>query len=568
MTLAGDRWSVGPRRFSDPIQVISASGIDEVAGTLRAAEAAAVGGAWVVGFVSYQAAPAFGAKLSVPERHRAPDLPLAWFGVYEREIAPMSDAPRSFQLGGWEPALTAAEHAGLVARIREAIASGDSYQVNLTFPMWAHLTGDPGGLFAAMIAAQPDSHGAWLNLGESQILSVSPELFFTRAGRQVTARPMKGTAPRGRSSIEDLARADELRISEKERAGNMMIVDMLRNDLGRVAEVGSVKVPSLFEVERHPTVWQMTSTVTARLLEGVGLEALFAAMFPSGSVTGAPKVSTMGLIADLEPDARGPYCGAIGYLEPGGSSSEFSVAIRTGVVRDGLFGYHVGGGITYDSEPAVEYEECLWKALVVTQSKEVPSLLETMGYDPEAGISMLDRHIARLAASAAYWGISFDPASIGDALSAVGGSGPLKVRLILSASGEIEVGIEPMPVWDEPVGLRIWEGRVDQGEPRWAHKIADRSRYPTPQDEGVEMVMVNLDGEVTETERSNLMLRIDGNWLTPALVSGCLPGVYRERLLENGEVEEASLDLDDLHGAEEIAVTNAVRGWRKAVLIE
>ncbi len=568
MTLAGDRWSVGPRRFSDPVRILTATEIDGVLAALREAEAAALGGAWVVGFVSYQAAPAFAPKLSVPKRHHVPDLPLAWFGVYEREIDPVPNPPGSFRLGGWEPALTAAEHADLVARIREAIASGDSYQVNLTFPMWAELSGDPGHLFEAMIRAQPHSHGAWLDLGGAKILSVSPELFFARVGREVTTRPMKGTAPRGRSSVEDLLRAEELSTSEKERAGNMMIVDMIRNDLGRVAEVGSVEVPSLFEVERHPTVWQMTSTVTARLRENVGLDALFAAMFPSGSVTGAPKVSTMGLIADLEPDARGPYCGAIGYLAPGGGSAEFSVAIRTGVVRDGSFSYHVGGGITYDSEPSVEYEECLWKALVVSQSREVPDLLETMRYDPEAGIPMLDKHVARLASSAAYWGITIDPASIGDALSAVGGSASLRVRLIVSKSGEIEVGIEPMPVWDEPVGLRIWEGRVDQGEPRWAHKLADRSHYPLPEDDGVERVMLNLDGEVTETERSNLMMRIDGKWLTPALDSGCLPGIYRGQLLEQGEVAEASLDLDDLHRAEEIAVTNAVRGWRKAVLIE
>ncbi len=291
-------------------------------------------------------------------------------------------------------------------------------------------------------------------------------------------------------------------------------------------------------------------------------------MFPSGSVTGAPKVSTMGLIADLEPDARGVYCGAIGVLAPGGDSAEFSVAIRTGVVNQGRVSYHVGGGITFDSVASIEYEECLWKALVVTSPREVPDLLETMRYQPDMGIPLLERHVRRLTASANYWGIPLQPAAVGDALSAVEGQTALRVRLVLRTDGAVEVRTGPMPIWDEPVGLRVWEGRVDPSEPRWYHKLADRSHYPNPGEEGVEVVLVNLDGRVTETDRSNLMLRIDGRWVTPAAASGCLPGVYREQLLERGEVEEAELGMDELHRAEEIAVTNALRGWRKAVLIE
>jgi para-aminobenzoate synthetase/4-amino-4-deoxychorismate lyase len=378
---------------------------------------------------------------------------------------------------------------------------------------------------------------------------------------------MKGTAPRGRSSIEDLEKRDVLLRSEKERAGNLMIVDMLRNDLGKVAEIGTVDVPSLFDVERHPTVWQMTSTITALLPDGVGLGELFSAVFPSASVTGAPKVSTMGLIADLEPDARGVYCGAIGYLEPGGRRAEFSVAIRTGVLEGGRFTYHVGGGITFDSLAGAEYDECLWKALVVTRQHDPPTLLETMRYSPGEGIPLLERHIARLTASAAYWRIPFDPVVIGDALSAVEGAGPLKVRLVLTPAGGVELETEPLFPWEEPVGLEIWEGRVDQSDPRWSHKSADRTRYPTAEDE-IEVVMVNLDGEITETNISNLMLRFDQQWLTPATSAGCLPGVERDLALAEGLVTEAVLTLDDLIRADEIAVTNAVRGWRKAVLIE
>jgi para-aminobenzoate synthetase/4-amino-4-deoxychorismate lyase len=557
---------IGPRRFTDPQLVLTAESLDEVSMVIDEAEQAAQGGSWVVGYISYQAAPAFDAPLRVASPLHGPSTPLAWFGVYPSSGIPGSATGR-FNLGSWTAGLTELEHAERVMEIREAIAAGDTYQVNLTFPMRAEFGGDPGALFQAMVRSQPHSYGAWIDLGHHHVVSVSPELFFARDGRMVSTRPMKGTAPRGRSSVEDLEQRDLLLASEKERAGNLMIVDMLRNDLGRVAEIGSVSVPALFEVERHPTLWQMTSTVTARLPSTTGLEGLLSGIFPSASVTGAPKVSTMGIIADLEPEGRGVYCGAIGYLEPGGERAEFSVAIRTGVVSDGRFTYHVGGGITYDSLAGAEYDECLWKALVVTEQHDPPDLLETMRYEPGEGIPLLERHVARLSASAAYWGIPFDPVAVGDALSAVGGPVALKVRLVLGSSGATEVSSEPLPSWEEPVGLRIWEGRVDQSDPRWAHKLNDRARYPKG-DDGIEIVMLNLDGEITETNISNLMLRFDHEWLTPPVSSGCLPGVQRELALDLGLASEASLTIEDLNRADEIAVTNAVRGWRKAVQIE
>lgn len=566
VTLVGDRWRAGPRSFKDPVRVIVAPTLGEVLPAMRAAQQEAEAGSWVAGFVSYQAAPAFDAPLRVAPRRRVPNVPLVWFGVYEGSAVPQPTAGR-FRLGAWTACMSEAEHASKVKTIREAIVAGDTYQVNLTFPMWADFEGDPGALFQVMLRSQPQSYGALIDLGDRQVLSVSPELFFSRDGRLVTTRPMKGTAPRGRSTVEDLEQRDRLLSSEKERAGNLMIVDMLRNDLGRVAEIGSVDVPVLFDVELHPTVWQMTSTITARLPQDVGLAELFTGVFPSGSVTGAPKVSTMGIIADLEPDARGVYCGAIGYLEPGGQRAEFSVAIRTGVVEPERFTYHVGGGITYDSLAGAEYDECYWKALVVTEQRDPPDLLETMRYTPGEGIPLLDRHIARLSDSAAYWGIPFDPMAVGDALSGLGGAAPLKVRLVLTCSGRVEVTTQPLPSWEEPVGLQIWEGRVDQNDPRWAHKLEDRTRYPSAED-GIEVVMVNLDGEITETNISNLMLRFDLHWLTPPTASGCVPGVYRDLALAEGVATETVLTLEDLGRADEIAVTNAVRGWRKAVLIE
>jgi para-aminobenzoate synthetase/4-amino-4-deoxychorismate lyase len=345
-----------------------------------------------------------------------------------------------------------------------------------------------------------------------------------------------------------------------------MIVDMLRNDLGRVAVTGTVNVPELVRPERHPTVWQLTSTIQAILEPGTGMADLLTAVFPCGSVTGAPKISTMGIISDLEVAPRGVYCGAIGYLAPGGESAELSVAIRTGVVVGDRFSYHVGGGITYDSLAGSEYEECMWKALVVTDYREPPDLMETMRYVPGEGIPLLARHVERLVSSADYWEIGFDPSMVGEALSAVEGPVGSRVRLILRRDGSVEVTADPMPVWDEPVPLVLSEHRVDQANPLWFHKTADRSRYPESDDES-ETLLVNLDGEVTETNRSNVMVHLDGRWVTPPVSSGLLPGVARAIAIAEQGVIEQTLTVDELGRADEIAVTNALRGWRKATLI-
>ncbi|HEX5696104.1 MAG TPA: aminotransferase class IV, partial [Acidimicrobiia bacterium] len=260
------------------------------------------------------------------------------------------------------------------------------------------------------------------------------------------------------------------------------------------------------------------------------------------------------------------YCGAIGYLAPGGNSSEFSVAIRTGVAEGTGFRYHVGGGITYDSVAGTEYDECLLKALVVTDYRRPPDLLETMRYVRGEGIPLLSEHIARLAGSAGYWGIDLDPARVGEALSAVEPTVDSRVRLVLGSDGGIEVRVEPMPVWDEPVTLTVSDVRVDQSDPLWYHKTVDRSRYPLTDDVS-EAVLVNLDGEVTETNRSNLMAHLDGRWVTPPVSSGLLPGVARAVAIAERGVTERVLTVDDLRAADELAVTNALRGWRKATLI-
>jgi aminodeoxychorismate synthase component I len=356
-------------RFCGPRKVLQARSQDEVTGVLGEAEALSRQGAWVLGFVSYEAAPAFDRALRV---RPAGPLPLAWFAVYgpPSPDPPFRGDPASAGMrpttDAWAPGIDRARYESDFARIHRALEDGVAYQVNYTFPLLGRVDGDPRALFDALRPAQPGGYRAFLDLGGHQVLSLSPELFFACEGRNITARPMKGTAPRGRDAREDEEIARWLSGSPKNQAENRMIVDLLRNDLSRVAVTGSVRVPKLFEVLRLPTLHQMTSTVTARLRDDATLVDIFRAMFPCGSVTGAPKPKAMELIATLEGEPRGVYCGAVGVLRPGGDAT-FNVAIRTMTIDAGTRAarFPVGGGIVWDSRAGEEYDEALLKARVL-----------------------------------------------------------------------------------------------------------------------------------------------------------------------------------------------------------
>ena len=351
-----------------PYRVLTAARAEDAPGVLAEVEAATRGGDWAFGYVSYEAAPGFDPAL-VTAAPGADDPPVAWFGLCGEPVAgtPVVDAaaPADSRPAGWTPDWSAAEHAAAVRRVREHIAAGDTYQINLTDRLRAPFDGDPARLYAALAGAQRGRYHAYLDLGRHVIAGASPELFLERTGDRIRTRPMKGTAPRGATPAEDLQRARRLRVSEKERAENVMIVDLLRNDLARIAEVGSVAVTELCALERYPTVWQLTSEIGARLRPGTGLPEIFRALFPCGSVTGAPKASSMRIIRELEGGPRGVYCGAVGLVGPG--SARFSVAIRTAVVdrRAGTAVYGAGGGITWGSDPAAEHAELLAKAAVL-----------------------------------------------------------------------------------------------------------------------------------------------------------------------------------------------------------
>jgi para-aminobenzoate synthetase/4-amino-4-deoxychorismate lyase len=409
--------------------------------------------------------------------------------------------------------------------------------------------------------------GAWLDTGSHVVCSASPELFFTLRDGRLECRPMKGTAPRGLWAAADLAAGEALRQSAKNRAENVMIVDMVRNDLGRLARAGSVHVPSLFDVERYPRQWQMTSTVVADAPDA-RLPAIFEAMFPSGSVTGAPKHSAMGIIRDLETSPRGVYTGAIGYLSPRGRA-HFSVAIRTITIdrARGEAEFGVGSGIVWDSVDRDEYDECLLKASILTRATPAFRLLETIGYSPDTGFALLDRHIARLKASAEYFGFVLDEEEARRMLERSVGDlrGRSRLRLLLARDGSLvcqAVDLIEKPA--RPLLAALAADPVDASDPFLYHKttrrdVYERARASRPAAEAV--ILWNPDGEVTEGTEANLVALLDGVKVTPPVECGLLPGTLRAELLEAGEILERRLTIADLRRAEAIWLVNSVRGW-------
>jgi para-aminobenzoate synthetase/4-amino-4-deoxychorismate lyase len=574
-------------RLVEPVGVLEARRPAEVAAVLEAAEAAAGRGLWVAGMVAYEAAPGLDPALRVRERDpRGPlaELPLAWFALFEgRQETTLPDPPADavpVDPGAWTPSIDRGAYDAAIDRIRRAIAAGDTYQVNLTLRMLATVTGDPRGLYRDLCFAQRGAYAAYLDLGRYRVLSASPELFFRIDGERITTRPMKGTAPRGRWLAEDERIRAALQGSVKDRAENAMIVDLLRNDLGRIARDGSVAWSDVFDAERYETVWQLTSTVEADLRPGTTIVDVFRALFPSGSVTGAPKVRTMDLIAELEDAERGVYCGTVGYLAPSGTPGpcvRFNVAIRT-VVFDADGGsavYGVGGGITWDSRAAGEYDEVLAKARVLTARRPEFRLLESLLHDPDGGYRRLDEHLNRLRASARYFGFRLDEASVRRSLDRAATryvGKPTKVRLLLDRQGRVETGAAPVAASRTPVRLAIdHEHPVDPTDVMLFHKTTLRDRYDDAalrHPDADDVILVNDRGEVTEATRANVAILLGGRWWTPPLAAGLLPGCERAALLKDGTIDERTITVDDLMDAEAIAVLSSVRPWREAVLVD
>ncbi|MGA4669652.1 chorismate-binding protein [Propionibacteriaceae bacterium Y1923] len=550
---------------------------DEVPGVLARAEAEVAAGRWVAGWVSYEAAPAFDDSFTVRDVAGTPfeDLPLAFFAVFERRER--AEPPSGDVVPGrWRPTIDAARHARDVADIRERIARGETYQVNHTFRMAADFDADPADLYGRIAHAQRGGFGAFIDTGRWAVVSASPELFLDRSGDRLECRPMKGTARRGVDAAADEAARAGLLASAKDRAENLMIVDMVRNDLARVAVPGTVAVHDLFAAERYDTVWQLTSGVGARTRPGIGLVDVFTALFPCASITGAPRSSTMGIIAELETTPRGVYCGAIGFGGPGpdGPRWTFNVGIRTVLVdrERGTAWYGTGGGITHDSTAAGEFAEAVLKAEVLSRAPARFSLLETMHWSPDEGLRRWSRHRDRARASAAYFDIDWDQDRIEGALAAavVERDRPARLRLQVDQQGVPSVEVADLPPADAgPVRVVVDSEATPGSDPFVRHKTTQRARYEAaaarhPQADDV--VLVNERGEVTETTIANLAARFGDRWVTPPLESGCLPGTTRAELLAGGVLVEGQLWPEDLRRADELARFNAVRGWQRVVL--
>jgi para-aminobenzoate synthetase/4-amino-4-deoxychorismate lyase len=610
------------RLFTAPLYVCVANQAAELPNLFAQIESAIASGHYAAGFFTYECGSCF--EPTAAMRPRQPGQPLAWLGIYDRcyrfdhragaflggdppGLAAFRNDPQNEKLATEQPldaafSLTEPQYAERIAAIHEWIRAGDVYQLNFTAPIHVQAQGCPAALYQRLRSRQPAPYGAFLHTERNhRILSFSPELFFRLEAngptRSIVTRPMKGTAPRGRNPSEDRDQSEWLRNDPKNRAENVMIVDLLRNDLGRLCKYGTVRAENLFAVERYPTLWQMTSTITGELRPEVGFQQIFRALFPCGSITGAPKVRAMQLLAQIEPQPRGVYTGAIGFFSK--HESVFNVAIRTLELDDDCGAMGIGSGIVIDSDPAAEFRECLLKAEFLTRSTTSFSLVETLLWDSD--YPLIEFHLDRLEDSAGYFGFPCDRAAIKAALVAhaaafVQTTGapsfphpfaervgirepqsigiPRKVRLLLNPDGELHIENELLPETSitKTLRVRIASQRTDPQDAMLFHKTTHRPLYAeafkaATQAGFDDVLFLNLRGEVTEGAIHNLFVEKGGRLFTPPIECGLLAGVHRRHLLETRpDASERVLHLEDLRQADAVYLFNAVRGLRLAVI--
>ena len=535
--------------------MIRADAAAEVPAALAALETARAAGHWLAGAFSYELGYALEPRLS-PLMPAERDGPLIQFGVYDAPAPTQSVAGRAYA-GPLKPEWDEAAYGQRFKAVKTVIAAGDIYQANLSLRARFAFLGNPRALYEQLRAASQAPHCAFLDDTSRQIVSLSPELFFEIGAGVIRARPMKGT--RQRSGENDQADSAALAASAKDRAENLMIVDLIRNDLGRVARTGSVAVTDMFAVETYPALHTMVSTVTAKLRPDVTIADIVRALFPCGSITGAPKIRAMEILRGLEASPRGAYCGAIGFFAPDGSA-RFNVAIRTLTIQENQGTLGLGGGVVQDSKEQAEYAECLLKARFFEAPRRPLSLIETLKFD--GAFVRLDRHLVRMAESAKVFGLDFDDAVARDALThaVAGQGGPLRVRLTLDEQGLHQAMGAPLPA-NPPHWTYMLSGEhVASGDLLLRHKtdwreLFDREAAAHHSDE---VIFRNERGELTEGARSNIFVKRSGRLLTPSLSSGLLPGILRAELLERGDCEEAVLTGSDLGG--EIYFGNSLRG--------
>ena len=565
--------------FHDPIHWLEVRDLGQLPAAFARIDEALTHGHWIAGYLAYECGYHWEPTAYPRYVPTSASLPLAVFGIYAEPTlcAPSSQRePSESGLTDLTVSLTPERYAQQFDQAQQYISAGDTYQLNLTAEVRAHYDGDPAQLFSHMMAAQPVDLGAMLHVGPRHILSASPELFFHQQDREIVVRPMKGTAPRGSTPSEDDRLVASLVADEKNRAENVMIVDLLRNDLGRISEYGSVRPDKLFTVERLPSLLQMTSEIRATLRPEIPPYRLFAALFPSGSIIGAPKVHSMQLLRRLEQRDRGVYTGAIGFWSPRGEAM-FSVAIRTAILDTHQLTMGIGSGLVADSVAASEYNECLLKSDFLRD--QAFGLIETMRWQ-HGRCELLQLHLDRLQSSATHFHFRFDRKSIQNAIehqvANLDKATPSKLRLVLDHRGVCTFNVpEPIAAEDSetPLHIKLWPTPIDSTNRLLQHKTTRRTLYDHAYSEGrrqgfSDVIFVNEQGHITEGAIHNIFVRHSGRWRTPPTTAGLLPGVYRQHLLRSRpEIIEANVHPEDLCTADEIWLTNAVRGIRKAALI-
>ena len=560
------------RLYVDPVEIVVTRRMAEVPVALEALRTATRGGLHAAGYLAYEAGHALEPKLT-PLVEATAAAPLLWFGLFRgfteiasEDVSALLPDPAGGWVGAPVPDITRAAYDAAMAQVQALIDAGDIYQANLTFGAGVKTAGHPLALYAGLRARARAGYGGVIHTGNDWILSLSPELFFACDGTKVRTRPMKGTALRCVDPDADRAAADGLKADPKQCAENLMIVDLLRNDLSRIATPGSVAVPDLFRVETYPTVHQMTSTVTGDLAPGLDAVDVMRAIYPCGSITGAPKIRAMEAIADIEAASRGVYTGSIGRIDAGGVSAAFNVAIRTLHLGNGVARVGLGSGIVADSSARDEWIECLAKGAFIASDRRF-DLIETMAFDPRDGIARLERHLTRMSSAACDLGFAFDRHAARNELQAATFRlrKACRLRLLLGRSGVMAVETRPLPeVPGEAVTVGLAALPVDCDDIRLRYKTTDRRFYDVGRRDVFEIVFMHPDGFLTEGGFTNIFVRDGAMLLTPPLSRGLLNGVLRAELIETGVAREADLRADDLaHG---FYIGNSLRGLLPARL--
>lgn len=553
-----------PLHFMNPIKILCARTVDEVVPCLEAIDKEVNNGFYAAGYLSYEAASAFEQSNLASKIN---DLPLLWFGIYKEPIRKTLESSGNFKTDHWNPTVSIDEYYNNIDKIHAYIKNGQTKQVNYTIQLETSFTGDPIAFYKQLEQAQAAHYTAFIDIDDFSILSASPELFFQVKDNKIMTRPMKGTIGRGKTYEEDLQNANWLKHSKKNQYENQLIVDLMKTELAKIAIPHTIAVPQQYEIEKYPTVYQMTSTITADMQPDILFSDIFKSLFPCGSITGFPKSNTMDIISKLEKNQRGIYCGAMGWITPN-KEAVFNVPIRTVLIdkekERAIYG--VGGGITKDSIKEEEYKEILVKAKLLTKNEQPFQLLESLGLINGEYI-VFNEHIKRLTTSAAYFDFNINIKNIISALNKLikkHGVGQWKVRLLLEMTGDFSIDVEELTKNFEGFTSTLAKEAVPSKNIFLYHKTTNREIYTKHKIEHnhlFDVLLWNENQEVTEFTMGNIVVEIEGKLYTPPIESGLLAGTFREHLLQKGIIKERKIFIDELSNCENIWFINSVRKW-------